>query len=417
MSPHPWTRPLKLVLSTSLLMTLLSAPAIAGQDPPEDGVDSDQRRESWTDRFSIHGHLTLGFADLESDRDRLRTADEIILGLERDGSFPYGNAALNVRFDATPKQALVLQLAVSDLGDSPADDLGGEVELDWLFYQIDVGEWTRLRLGRQPAAAGIYNELRDVGVLLPFFRPAFSFYREGGLFSETVDGVGLNHRFFPGARWNLDLDLYYGDFEVIEQGGGFDEMVTEVDVSDARGIQLWLNTPVSGLRFGLGGIEWDVSEDSAFNTEETTWASWYGSIDGEFEHLVARAEFRRLEVDVMNESSVAPIELGVDIYYWQLGWKPTEKLAVYLQHEVTDIVQEAAFFTGGSTESRDREDDGISVVYAFRPSLVLKAEYHRVDAEVSVGQEIVVGPGGFAVRVLYETVESDYSIVSLSWSF
>lgn len=391
----------------------LATAQTADSEPAQEG----SAPSYWQEHFSLHGYATIGYAQVNSAVPGLRTADEVILGLEADDSFPYGNAALNLRYDPAAKHAFILQLAASDLGDSPVDDIESDIEVDWLFYQFQIASNTRLRIGRQPAPAGIFNELRDVGVLLPFFRPAFTFYREGALFSETVDGVGLSHRFFAGKPWKLEADVYYGEFTVLEQGGGFSDVINEADVTGALGTQLWLETPLSGLRLGLGGLRWDVAANSAFNAEETTWKSWYASVDGVFERFTARGEYRRLEVDVLSPQSPVAVGLGIDLYYFQLGWNATEKLAFYAQPEFTDIEQAAVIFTGGSTQSKDRRDFGVSVVYQFRPTIVLKGEYHEVENELPVGNELVFGPQGPSVRILYDTFESDYSILSLALSF
>lgn len=401
------------LLWLALIPQWLSAETNEGQD---EGA-AEKPRNYWQSHFSVHGYLNFGYADLGVEVKGLRTADEAILGLEEDGSFPYGNGALNIRFDPASRHSFILQLAVSDLGDSPVDDFEDDIELDWLFYQFEPTDNTRVRIGRLPAPAGIFNELRDVGVVLPFFRPAFTFYREGALFSETIDGAGINHHFFAGSAWSLEADLYYGEFSILEQGGGFNAPVTEVDVSNALGTQLWLNTPVSDLRFGLGALQWDVGEKSAFNTKEVTWKSWYLSVDGVFERFVARSEYRRLEFDVLSSQVPVPVALEVEFYYLQLGWNATQKLAFYLQPEVTDITQNAVTFAGGATNSRDRLDTGISVVYSLRPNVIFKGEYHEVESEQPVGSELIFGPFGPTVRVLYDTFESDYSIVSVALSF
>ncbi len=371
----------------------------------------------WQDHFSLHGFLTLGYAELDVAVPGDRSADEVVLGLEEDGSFPYGNGALNLRYDFAAKHSLILQLAVSDLGDSPLDGVGGDLELDWLFYQWQLGTKTQLRLGRQPAPVGIFNELRDVGVILPFFRPSFVFYREGSIFSETIDGVGLSHRFSAEKPWSLDADLYYGEFEVLEQGTAINEDIERVDATNALGGQLWLNTPVEGLRVGLGGLQWDVGDESGFSREEETWTSWYASLDGVFEHFVVRSEYRRVDFGLISVADGQELDVALDNYYWQIGWLVTEKLRAFLQGEYFDIGQSSDFYVDGRTRSRGRQDTGAVVSYDFRPDLILKVEYHEVENDVSRGNEIVFGPGGVRVRPIYERIESDYSIVSLAMSF
>ena len=397
-----------------VLSSFMSSPPAARAE--EDRAASSQP-SYWDLHFDLHGYVNLGYADLDLDDGDQRLGDDAILGLEEDGSFPYGNAALNLRYDLTAKHSFILQLAVSDLGDSPVDDVGGDVELDWLFYQWQLAPSTRVRIGRQPAPAGIFNELRDTGVVLPFFRPAFTFYREGAIFSETFDGVGLFHTFAASKPWSLDGAVYYGEYDVLEQGAGVSDAVTEVAVTNAIGTQFWLNTPVSGLRFGLGALQWDVDEKSSFSREEATWKSWYASVDGDFERFVARAEYRNTDVDLISVTNGQPLGVGIDIFYFQLGWRATEKLGFYVQPEYTDIEQKAAIILGGSVTARDREDVGFAVNYELNSNWRLKAEYHEVESEKSVGSEIIIGPSGVQVRRIFQTFDSSYTILSFAASF
>ena len=404
-----------------IFLSLVMAPLrvfAQGEDPsvPSSG-ETTETASYWDRHFSLHGFLTLGYADLGVQTKGVRSADEVVLGLEEDGSFPYGNGALNLRFDPSENHSFILQVAVSDLGDSPVDDVGEDVELDWLFYQWQINPTTRLRVGRQPVAAGIFNELRDVGVVLPFFRPAFVFYREGAIFSETVDGVGLSHRFFDGSDWSLDADVYYGTFEVLEQGTEINQQIVQVDVTNALGAQLWLSTPVDGLRFGLGALRWDVGEESSFSREEETWKSWYASIDGVFNRFVVRSEYRRVDFDIVSEVDGSLLGVALDSYYWQLGWLVTEKLRTFVQVEYFDAATIAPFYVGGEARSRGRKDSGAVISYDFLPNLVLKAEYHEVENDVFARNDLVFGPDGVQVQAVFDKLESDYTILSLAMSF
>lgn len=412
--PHRVLAPTsRLILLVCLLGTAVSAQE-GGQDTAEAGVEEPSY---WKEHFALHGFVNLGFAQLEENDQGQRTADDIILGLNDDGEL-YGNAALNLRYTPAPKHAFVLQLAASHLGDSPVDDLGSEIELDWFFYQFQVTPTTHVRLGRQPAPAGIFNELRDVGVLLPFFRPAFTFYREGAFFSETIDGIGISHQFFDNEPWSLDASLYYGEFDVLEQGSGIMDEVVEVDVTNALGGQLWLNTPAPGaLRFGLGALRWDTGQESGFSLQEETWTSEYFSIDWELERFVFRAEYRQVDVNLDATNLNTDLRVGLDLYYWQLGWHATESLSLYVQPEYTDIQQMTDIFVGGERSSRDRQDTGFGARYEFTPSLVLKAEYHDVESELRVADVPIFGPSGLKLGVVYETFEGNYGIVSFAASF
>ena len=438
--PHLHTRTRHLRTTSVLMLSLIVAwalPALAaerqddqpyaaprGPDVTMDASDhgGSKAGESgfaayWREHVSIHGYLSFGYADLDLRDDNPRSADEAALGLEEGGSFPYGNAALNLRYAPAERHAFVLQLEASELGDSPVDDAREALELDWLFYQLRIGDRTQMRIGRQPVPGGIFNELRDVGVVLPFFRPSFVFYREGAIFSETVDGIGLSHQLLDRRSWTLDLDAYYGEYTIFEQGSGFRDDATEVDATDAVGLQLWLGTPIEGLRVGVGGLRWDVAEESSFSREKASWDSAYASVDADLERFVVRVEARQVRTDVFPETSPSPIDVTLDIAYGQVGWHATDRLSFFAQLEIAEIKQRAAFLVGGKTRARNRRDAGVAVRYALRPNVVFKGELHDVASELNTGNEVVFTPAGPLLRPLLENFDSTYSIVSVALSF
>jgi|GEM_PF-1296874 len=375
----------------------------------------------WKDHFTLHGYLTTAYQELDPDPEAPDlSAEELILGFDEGGTFDYRIAALQLRYDPTPKHTFLVQLSHRKLGDSPIEDIESAVELDWLFYQYQFTDDTALKLGRFPVAAGIFNEIRDVGVVLPFFRPSFNFYREGGLFSETVDGIGISHSFWSQNPWSLDVDAYYGEYDIQEQGSanvGSGVRVLDVSVTDAYGVQFWLNTPVSGLRFGLGAVTWDVGEESGFNDAEANWDSWYVSVDGSFAKWVVRGEYRRLEFPI-DTGLTRNNEAAQDIYYGQVGYHFTEKLSLFVQSEFADAEQTGAIFLNGGEKFNNRQDDGVSLVYALRPNIVFKAEYHEQAFELGTRVDIFPTPdGGFQIDVVPKEFQDEYVIISTSVSF
>ena len=391
----------------SFLLVIATAPCLAEEGNTE---------SSWKKKFQLHGHLTTSYAESSPSGAGALFAEEAQLGIPEDGTFDYRIAALQLRYKATDRHTFLIQLSHRKLGDSILNDLTDDVELDWLYWQWQLADSTRLRVGRFATAAGIFNEVRDVGTLLPFFRPSFNFYREGSLFSETVDGIGVSHRFMPESDWALDADLYYGEYEILEQGTGLRVAAVEVDVTDAVGTQLWLNTPYSGLRLGVGAQRWDAGEESQFNVRKTTWKSWYTSLDGNFERFVVRGEYRKVETTFISPPFILDGEAILDLYYWQLGWKPTTKLSFYVQSEHSDIEQVSAIYLGGSTKHNSRRDEAVAINYAFRPNIVFKAEYHEQHMDLTNSFPVFTA---FGLRLDARPIEfeNDYSIVSLSLSF
>ncbi len=404
--------------SSSLAAQIAASTSLLSLRQDGDGAsDSGSTRSSyWEDHFQIHGFVTSAYQEEDPDDTApFRSSDAIVLGLDEGGTLDYRTAALQLRFDPNPKNTFVLQASHRRLGDSPLRDAEDEVELDWAFYQYHFTDNTSIKVGRVPVPLGIFNEYRDVGTLLPFFRPSFNFYREGSFVSETVDGAVFHHRFAADSDWSLDFDAFFGEWDLLESGAANDAALTEAKVDRGYGVQLWLNTPVSGLRFGLGGQSYDVGSESGFNNEEANWDTWYASIDGAFEKFVARAEYKFLEFPVNNSLSPGGDAETVN-YYYQLGWLPIEKIGFYWQSEFGDVKQTSRVFAE-PLDFNQREDQGFSIVYSPLPNLVLKAEYHQQKFDLSTGVVFVSPPPNFQIRVLFEEFESDYSIISLSFSF
>ena len=112
-----------------------------------------------------------------------------------------------------------------------------------------------IRVGKVLIPFGIYNEIRDVNILLPFYRAPVYPYGEGNYIAETLDGMSLNYRIETYAPWNIDLSFYYGqmqwvDWEIFPDLFGGDDINVSVEkskVNNTIGFQFWLETGMKGL--------------------------------------------------------------------------------------------------------------------------------------------------------------------------
>ena len=373
-------------------------------------------------KLQIHGFLTQAYATADFV-DRVGTADptfdEEALGIPEDGTFNYRTMALQFRYEITPKDVMVIQFSSRALGDSPVADLEDEIELDWAFYERRLTDNTRIKIGRVQIPLGIFNQIRDVGTILPFYRPPFVFYREGSFTSETVDGLTLSHLFWPTSDWSLEVELWGGSWHQVELAPIEAVAVPQETDEEGFGFQLWLDTPVSGLRVGIGAHERDTSKGhEGFNRligTESEFGDYYFSIDAVFDKWVLRTEHREYE----NDPAPFPAFLAQDFVaittfsYLQIGFHPNEKFRIYVQAERSDTESQASIFTR-NFDVRFREDLGIALNYLFRPDLVLKAEYHIVDGEdfgFNLAPTFQLDP------FIIPQEEGDYSIISLSASF
>ncbi|NJL26744.1 MAG: hypothetical protein HC897_02145 [Thermoanaerobaculia bacterium] len=403
-----------------------AAASVAASDAGEEAQSSNQGPLS---KLTIHGFLTQAWADTTFLDGRLPNPDgtpagptfeELSLGITEDGTSSYRNMALQFRYQISPRDVMVVQLSSRALGNSPIAEFEDEVELDWAFYERRIADNTSIKVGRVQIPLGIFNEIRDVGTVLPFYRPSFTFYREGTFTSETVDGFDIGHTFWAESDWSLDADFYAGEWASFEQSF-FDQGVT-VARNKGYGFQLWLNTPVTGLRFGLGGHHRDVTGGSEGAIRElgatSRFDDWYASVDAVFDRWVFRSEYRQYEGDPER----VPVFLDgiftgkIIFYYAQVGFHATEKIRFYVQAEYNPNKTSATTFTR-SLDPNFRDDIGFAFNYVFNPNLVLKAEYHDVKGE-DVGIRPAFTPQGLRLDpFIVELDGGSYTIISLSASF
>jgi hypothetical protein len=336
------------------------------------------------EKLQIHAYATQAFATTNGNQ---------LHGIPGSGTTNYRTLAVQLRYGWTDRDAFVIQLDHESLGESPLQAFHDELEIDWVFYERQLTPATDLKVGRAPLPFGIYNEIRDVGTLLPFFRPPATIYNEGRFATESLDGLVLSRRFGAASPWSLDADLYYGGYEFIEAGGR-DPGIARGD--DVVGAQLWVNTPVTGLRVGLGGNTALIHQTGDPSDVTTRWDNVIASLDGDFSRFLVRGEYRDLSFE-------GGSYLG---YFGQVGFYPTNKIRVYLQAERSELNGSIPFV--GRFHADLEDDVALGVGYAFRYDLVLKGEVHR-----SKGLQVE----DRTVDVLGPPLETDYGIVSLSFTF
>lgn len=304
--------------------------------------------------LTIHGFLTQAYAASDGNT---------IFGIPDEGTTDYRNAALQFRYSATERDSIVLQLSHERLGDSKLNDFQSDVELDWAFIQHSFNDDTWIKVGRVQIPIGIYNEVRDVGTILPFYRPSPNVYGDRSYTSETVDGAVGFRRFFRDSSWPVEVSGYYGGWNFVK-----DNQITmeSARIQDAFGAQIWINTPIEGLRFGIHRSRLSSKDGALTTTSDKTEKSnvWYLSADANFEKAFFRTEFR---------------DQGFSYGYWrgfyaQAGYNLTEKIAVAAQYDLAKIRydQRPYFF---ANEEWDR-DVALSFRYFFAPNLVTRFETH-----------------------------------------
>jgi hypothetical protein len=315
-------------------------------------------------KLQLHGFLTQGYG---------RSSAEPIMGIGKEATADYRSAALQIRYHLATSDDLVLQVSHSRIGNSLLNEINAEVEMDWAFWQHRFGS-VSTRIGKVPMPRGIYNEIRDVGTLLPFYRAPVNIYSEG---YETIDGAVLAHSMDLG-RWGLGTEVYAGSWKGIELDfDGEGEEGYEAELEEMRhtlATQLWLRTPIHGLRVGLAGARWlevDLDDDDPPQKE----AFILASVDGTFDRTMIRSEFRK--------------SYGADSerreYYAQFGVRVTSAIAVNLQGEYAtrrhDPLEEEDEESGPTIAIKpDRftwsQDVALGINYSLSHNIVFKLEGH-----------------------------------------
>jgi hypothetical protein len=338
-------------------------------------------------KVSVHGYLTQGWG---------KSTGVAFYGLNSDASTDFRYAALQLRYVPTAHDQFVVQVNHRRLGQSPITDFESDVNLNWAFYQRSFHEGTTFKVGRIPIPRGIYNDLRSVGVSLPMYRPPVVLYDEGAYYSETIDGATVSRTFFESSPWSLEANAYGGGWRSLAYDTWSPEYsIQRVRADNAFGTQMWLNTPIEGVRIGAAAQQHDdhYSDGSREKVKE-----WHTSLDATRERWFLRAEGQVQDWEASDRLYVGYVQLHV---------KPTERIAI------TGEVQrsrdtEVEYGDGRLPSSFEwHREDGIGLSYSFSPSLVLKLEHHW-DRGLQVEQPVadVMSPPKFR-----------YVLASLSASF
>lgn len=369
--------PLVLAVPAIVLLAGGAAPA-AAQDSP-------------LDRLSIHGFLTQAYAMSDGHQ---------YLGIPDHGTNHYRVAALQFRYDASDRDAFVLQLSHERLGNSPLDEFEPAVDLDWVFYEHRFGTNTTARVGKIRSPVGIYNEIRDVGTLLPLYRPPLALYGEQFYASETVDGVMVGHR-VPLGDWTLQLEGFFGDWEYVQ----FD-LETVAHVNGAVGTQAWLQTPLPGVRLGGAAVRYPVRDVLGAPDEfEDAEILWLGSLDATFRRTFVRGEGYHTG---FGDEAIGYVG-DAQGYYGQAGFNVTEQVSLVAQAELTDVAFDVLGpqpFTFDDTLDRDL---ALGLRYQPSPFLALKLELHRYRGYSVEDEALTLG--------VDDPVNVTYGLLSVSTSF
>lgn len=189
-----------------------------------------------------------------------RTSANDYLHGARDGRWDNASFALNVIAQPDERLQVAAQafFAPPERGASQAHAM-----LDWAFASWRFSDAFTVRAGKVRQPFGLYGEIRDVGILRPFYSLPQGIYGDACFLGEAFDGAGATGEVALRAGWRLGYDVYGGQLafdediapeivahpeKLAETGGG---VTVEERHPSYGGLRLALYTPVDGLSFRL----------------------------------------------------------------------------------------------------------------------------------------------------------------------
>ena len=109
-------------------------------------------------------------------------------------------------------------------------------------------------------------------------------------------------------------------------------------------------------------------------------------------------------------------QVNTRAWYVQAGWRPRVGLLLTAQYEVSTFELDSDTFTRGQSANL-AQDLGVSVSWSATPHLIIRAEYHWLEAD-GVDFRPVPTPSGLRFDPVVDSADSgSYAILSFSTGF
>ncbi|MCA9732484.1 MAG: hypothetical protein H6696_12870 [Deferribacteres bacterium] len=353
--------------------------------------------------LSIHGYLTQAYAFSRHHQ---------IFGIPENGTSDYRNMALQFRYDQNNKNIVVIQLSHKRVGLSPVMSMEEEIELDWAFYQRKFGESAAIKIGKIQLPWGIYSEIRDVGILLPFYQVPYGTYQDGNYVSEAVDGISFWYSFNRFSSWEYTIEAYAGQWTWVEWINTLNPMTNEgftltetAKIENAFGAQNWLYTPMDGLRLGFGVYHGNASGGIHFTKNgvlgETSLTVFNFSLDATFPGSFVRVETGKYFLHLRKiSSSNLSAQIGKNLF---------SNFSVCGQYGFFKFLKIPSYIYNSPDEVTYFNESAVSLKYSMTNNTVLKLESHWTKSFLAEDKLLV--------DLSEAPSKSQYVIFSFSTSF
>jgi hypothetical protein len=229
---------------------------------------------------------------------------------------------------------------------------------------------------------------------------------------ESLDGVVASRDWELGRGWTAETHFFAGgtDLKVLlpsNNGVG----VIKTRLEDLLGTQLWLNTPIQGLRAGVFGTGYQITPAYGQNNPDGRQYTTLYSLDGNFAHFFTRGEYTEFW-------GKKPSKSDYTSWYGQAGLKLTDEFTVAGQYmETHRYIDFGAPIQPMNLKLSD--DMAGSVAYAPSANLAFKLEVHHLSGySFDSNVPTFVPPSGPPfVMGLAPASKANYMIASVAISF
>lgn len=328
----------------------------------------------------LHGFVSQGY---------LATSKYNYLGQSSTGSTEFTETGLNLSFNPFPRTRIAAQAFCFDVG--PAG--GYDVVLDYALVEYTFNDYIGIRAGRLRRPEGIYNDAQDLDLArTSVLLPQGMYNARWRDFYLSLDGADLFGTLPLGIGGSLSYELYCG-IQRPQLNGGLALQKANLPPFQAlesfntplmSGGQLWWNTPLKGLRFGLAmNLDKDLtfvtvtgrqSKGSPFTqhySAEYIWNSW-----------TFQAEYLRFRINYDNTGGgLPPSQKLIEPDSWYAGaayrFNQWFEVGTYYSEYYADVHdRQGVLLTAPSDASQ--KDLALSLRFDLNQSWIFKVEGHYI---------------------------------------
>lgn len=352
-----------------------------------------QAEDSDADRWlpeavQVHGFLSQGF---------LHTSDNNFFGKSDDSiSHDFRELGVNGSWNILPDLHVAMQVVWRDAGDT--DNGGFRIDYGLVNYNLYSSETSLLALrgGRVPTPLGFYNDTRDVAATRPsILLPQSIYFDANRNLALSADGGYLygEHRTDYG-EFTLNVGAVTPrmddpDFNYVILGGSPGQMEGDTSWVARLGYEWERESGLLRLAVTYAGFQGDYRPIAGAFLQPGSW---------QFHPLILSAQYNAEKWSLTGEYALRRADLTDfaprpdfgftgQSFYIQGTYKLTDALEGIIRYDelVWDLNDEKgnrfSELTGGlvPNHSRFAQDWTFGLRYEILPSLMLSAEYHRIN--------------------------------------